>query len=724
VLAALALFAFLNGAAAANVPVSMINNSFSPANVTINVGDTVTWTVLNGSHDTVSGSSGVPSGVWNSNDQYHRLMRIGESFSFTFNSAGTFPFYCTPHWQFFGMVGTVRVLGPNSPPTVSIISPANGAEFSAPADITVEANAFDSDGTVTRVEFFMNGAPLGVVPSAPYQVTARNLAAGNYTFSAVATDNANATATASVSVTVSGQAPVITIPPQSQTVNESNDVVFAVQATGSLPLNYQWFFGSNAIPGATAASLLLTNVSLADSGVYKVEVTNAFGSASAAAMLSVTNPPVGTPPSITTQPASQTVDAGTNVTLSVKAIGSLPLSWQWFFNGTAIVTETNSSLNLSNVMSVNAGDYFVIVSNAFGSATSSVATLTVCQFVLSKSGASFLAAGGKDSVAVTASPQCAWTATDPSANTWIVITSGSGGIGPGTVTFSVLSNMTRTARSAVLLIAGQSFTVTQAGALFPAKNDFNHDGNTDFLWQNGDGRVKLWLMEGVTRVGALSLRNGRPADPGWRIVGTHDFNQDRSTDILWQHSNGRLAIWFMNGTNFVRSELISGVPVLGGAWRVVGLGDFNHDGQEDILFRHTDGYLLVWLMKGTRFSRQLLLYNGEPIPSRWRVVGVADVNNDGAPDILWQSPDSSIVIWFMDGLEPMRGPLLSNLPRINAKIVGLNDVNQDGKLDFIWRHADNHLSVWRMNGTNFVDEIQINGGEKVSAAAMFAAPKE
>jgi len=630
------VLAFLSAGWAANFSVSMFNNRFVPADLTIRVGDTVTWTVMQGNHDTVSGSSGVPSGVWNSNDQYRRLMRIGESFSFTFNAANTYPFYCTPHWQFFGMVGTIRVMAPNAPPSVSIISPANGSNFSAPADITIEADASDPDGTVTQVEFFINGASIGVVAARPYRVTTNNIGPGGYSLSAVATDNANATGSASVSVTVSGQAPAITSPPQSQTVNISNDVVFTVQATGLLPLNYQWFFDQNVIVGATGDTLLLTNVSAADSGVYTVQVTNAFGSASASATLTVTNLPVGTPPGITLQPQSQTVDAGMNVTFTAAAIGSSPLSWQWFFNGSAIVTETNSSLELTNVIPANAGDYFAVVANAFGAATSSVATLTV----------------------------------------------------------------------------------------FAAKNDFNHDGNTDFLWQNVDGRVRLWLMEGVTRIGALLLRNGRPAASGWRIVGTHDFNQDRNTDILWQHNNGRLALWFMNGTNFLRSELISGAPALGRPWRVVGLGDLNGDRHKDILFRHTDGYLLVWLMKGTKFNRQRLLYNGEPIPSRWRVVGLADVNNDEQPDILWQSPESSIVIWFMNGMVPTTGPLLSHLPRLNARIVGLNDLNQDGNLDFIWRHADNHFSVWWMNGTNRLGAAEINGAEVVSSAWIFVAPKE
>lgn len=361
----------VNVAQGATFSVTMRNFQFSPANLTINVGDTVTWIDQQGMHDTVSGVSGVPSGVWRS-----PLMQPPQTFSFTFNSPGTFPYYCTPHWP-LGMSGSIQVIAANSPPNVSIISPPSGANFSAPADITIEANASDPDGAVTQVQFFMNGAPIGTDSAPPYAATVNNLGPGNYTFTATATDNAGATASASVSVTVSGQQPTITNPPQSQTVNAGSDVTFTVQANGSPPLSYQWFFGQTAIGGATTPSLFLTNVSSADSGTYTVQVGNSFGSASASATLTVTNPPMGTPPAITSQPESQTVNTGTNVAFSAGAIGSTPLSWQWFFNNLPIVNATNSSLVLSNVTPANAGNYFAVVANDFGSAASSNATLTV-----------------------------------------------------------------------------------------------------------------------------------------------------------------------------------------------------------------------------------------------------------------------------------------------------------------------------------------------------------
>jgi len=85
----------------------------------------------------------------------------------------------------------------------------------------------------------------------------------------------------------------------------------------------------------------------------------------------------GVAPFITTQPASQTVNVGANVTFSVVAGGTPPLSYQWRFGGTNLSGATSSSLILSNVQTSAAGVYSVVVSNAFGAAISSNASLTV-----------------------------------------------------------------------------------------------------------------------------------------------------------------------------------------------------------------------------------------------------------------------------------------------------------------------------------------------------------
>lgn len=95
--------------------------------------------------------------------------------------------------------------GNNVAPVVSITSPASNASFSAPASINIQATATDSDGTIAKVEFFNGGSKLGEATTAPYSFTWANVAAGTYSLTAKATDNANgATTSAAVTVVVSG----------------------------------------------------------------------------------------------------------------------------------------------------------------------------------------------------------------------------------------------------------------------------------------------------------------------------------------------------------------------------------------------------------------------------------------------------------------------------------------------------------------------------------------
>ncbi|MEJ0089362.1 MAG: immunoglobulin domain-containing protein [Limisphaerales bacterium] len=82
-------------------------------------------------------------------------------------------------------------------------------------------------------------------------------------------------------------------------------------------------------------------------------------------------------PSFITQAASQTNFVGLNTSFSVTATGASPLSYQWFFADTNIPGATGNVFTINNVQATNAGNYFVIVTNLYGSATSSVAVLTV-----------------------------------------------------------------------------------------------------------------------------------------------------------------------------------------------------------------------------------------------------------------------------------------------------------------------------------------------------------
>lgn len=96
----------------------------------------------------------------------------------------------------------------NAPPTVSLTAPANGSSYTAPATVNLSANASDSDGSITKVEFYNGVSLIGTDTIAPYTFTWSNVAAGSYSLTAKATDNAGAvTTSAAVSISVTSPPP-------------------------------------------------------------------------------------------------------------------------------------------------------------------------------------------------------------------------------------------------------------------------------------------------------------------------------------------------------------------------------------------------------------------------------------------------------------------------------------------------------------------------------------
>ncbi len=168
--------------------------------------------------------------------------------------------------------------------------------------------------------------------------------------------------------------PAITTQPQGRTNAVGATVSFAVSATGSGTLNYQWLVNGTNLAGATANPLVLANAQLTNNGNYSVVVTNLFGSVTSSnAALLLTN----APPAITMPPQGQTVLTGQTATFSVAATGTPPLNYQWLFNGTNISGATTNPFSLANAQSTNGGNYSVIVSNFAGSVTSAAAALTL-----------------------------------------------------------------------------------------------------------------------------------------------------------------------------------------------------------------------------------------------------------------------------------------------------------------------------------------------------------
>ncbi|MEI8040046.1 MAG: immunoglobulin domain-containing protein [Verrucomicrobiota bacterium] len=175
------------------------------------------------------------------------------------------------------------------------------------------------------------------------------------------------------STSTPGSLPAITVQPVDQTVDAGVSTYLYVSVLGTPSLAYQWYFGVTPMADATNSTLLISSPAVPNQGNYRVVITNIYGAVTSA----VATLTVNAAPNITGQSSSQTVLAGNSANLAVTASGATPLAYQWYKDTTLLSGKTDSALFFASAQGADSGSYKVVVTNSLGSATSSVAVLTV-----------------------------------------------------------------------------------------------------------------------------------------------------------------------------------------------------------------------------------------------------------------------------------------------------------------------------------------------------------
>ncbi|HEY2455456.1 MAG TPA: hypothetical protein VGI71_23125, partial [Scandinavium sp.] len=236
-----------------------------------------------------------------------------------------------------------------------------------------------------------NGTNLNGATSASYTTPATTSANSGSTFAVVVSNSAGSATSSAALLTVNQAAtapatqgvPTIAQQLQSQTVQAGESATFTIVISNG-PCRSLWDINGVGYYGSMGSTLSysIPNITLAMNGwtvsvnLYSCGSTGVNLGNSQTAMLTV-NSATGAP-TITTQPANQTVTTGQTATFSVVDPGTAPLSYQWQKNGAAISGATSASYTTPATTSADNGDVFqVIVSNSIGSATSNSATLTV-----------------------------------------------------------------------------------------------------------------------------------------------------------------------------------------------------------------------------------------------------------------------------------------------------------------------------------------------------------
>ena len=327
----------------------------------------------------------------------------GQTATFTVSAAGTAPF--AYQWQ----RNMVNISGANSssyttPATVfadngakfrCVVTNAFGSANSNEATLTVNAppniTGHPSDQTVMQGQpATFNVSAGGSTPftyqwqrnmvnilsanSSSYTTPATVFADSGAKFRCVVT-NGFGTATSNEATLTVNAPPNITGHPSDQTVMQGLVATFTVSASGSTPFTYQWQRNMVNISGANSSSYTIPATVFADSGAtFRCVVTNGFGIANSNEATLTVN----APPNITGHPSDQTVMQGQPATFTVSASGSTPFTYQWQRNMVNISGANSSSYTIPATVFADSGATFrCVVTNAFGTANSNEANLTV-----------------------------------------------------------------------------------------------------------------------------------------------------------------------------------------------------------------------------------------------------------------------------------------------------------------------------------------------------------
>jgi beta-galactosidase len=251
-------------------------------------------------------------------------------------------------------------------PTNQLVSVGQSATFSLTA----------TTPNPTSFQWYKNGVLIATATSTNYTTPPTILGDNGAVFYCIVSDSVGSVQSNNATLTV-GESPTITQEPSSIVVTEGEGATFNISASGTATLLYQWKKNGVDIVGATTNVYNIVSTTLSDNGnVFTCSVTNDFGSdLSIGATLTVN----AAAPVITVQPIDQDVYVGETATFSLEATSSVPMSFQWYANGTPVPGATSPSYTSDPIPNLTPDGTIVycVVTNSGGSVQSNNAILNV-----------------------------------------------------------------------------------------------------------------------------------------------------------------------------------------------------------------------------------------------------------------------------------------------------------------------------------------------------------
>jgi hypothetical protein len=282
------------------------------------------------------------------------------------------------------------------------------------------------------------------------------------------------------------------------------------------------------------------------------------------------------------------------------------------------------------------------------------------------------------------------------------------------------------------LLAPSSALAAPSGRATTA-GDFDLDGQPDLLWQHPlRGSLEVWVMDGVKPVRRVRL-DAATGDPHLFAVGTDDFNGDGMTDILfWRDDTGEVQIWYVQDFKVVaRVALEDRIP----DFTPVSIYDFDRDGDPDILWQSKTGQILMTLVKDSTLVEKIeieIASSGPSLENQWVVRGSGDFDSDGDNDLLldrWPNPATTqlssrvVALARMDGSRGLVEPIAVQ-PDLNWRIGAVQDYDNDGDPDLVWENDFARVTgIWRMAGTKVHEALLVTGPGTLQESGDIVGPR-